>query len=244
MHSLPIRCAAATVLLLGVACKDGSGPDGDGGLEQALEWTATAEELSGVGLTMLGGVNAPTPSPTACPFNAVTQRFECAAVTRNGFTVVRHYQLLNAAGQVETAWSPAVATIRSISDVSGTVALGSGLGSIDMDSHEEMTLGGLQAATLTLTGTGTSNTATTTPAGTILSNGTRSTNLTLPRTAGAWPTGTITMTHTVTGTSQTSTMTMTCNGTPVVAMRMTMTGGVVVNCTFDMGNPQATPVCS
>lgn len=238
------RIAAATLLLSIAACKDGTGPDGEPGIEDALEWVTTAEALSGPGLTMMGGVNAPLPPAAACPYNAVTSRFECAATTQNGFTVARHYQLLNSAGQPESAWGLTVASVRNVMDVIGQVSLGSGLGTIDLQGHDEAVLGGLQASTLTLTGSGTSTTTTTTPAGTIQTTGTRSTNLTIPRTSGAWPTGTVVMTSTVTGGSQTTTMTMTYNGTSVVAMRMTTPGGITVNCTFDMGSPQATPVCS
>jgi hypothetical protein len=160
-----------------------------------------------------------------------------------------YYQLLDASNRPQSELNPATtAAIRSVSDISGTLTLSSGLTSgLTLNRHGDQTLSGLLTDTHTLNGTSNS-TQTMTLSGTSLALTTVETvnNLVLPRRGSGdrWPqSGSITIDMTV-GTGPTTRMTMTFNGTSTVVMEFSSAGGGGPRtCNVDLQNPASIGPC-
>lgn len=250
MSALATRHTSLLVaaLLAAAACRDSTGPGEAGSLEDALEQvTKTGETLALPGVTMMGGMPAPIVSgaATPCAYNAATRSFDCPTVDVSDVSVTRSYQLLDASGTPQAAWGPAVVAIRNTSDMEGTLSPVAGM-TLQVTSHDESTLSGLQSNTQALTGTSTSTMIMTSGGETLTSHVTRSTNLTFTRSSAAmsYPSGTITMATTTEGTYASShSMTMTFDGTSRVRMAMSLGGGITITCTYDMATPGAAPAC-
>ena len=241
-----LSVVAGAVLV--VSCNETTAPLPEPDLDDALEELAAAEGVNATGTAMMGGISAPPAgAPAPCVYNSGNQRFECPAITMEGLTMTRYYQLLDASGAAQSAWGTNVVAVKHVMDASGTrtISLNQQQLTTTMTSHDESTISGLRSETRTLTGSGTSTFTTTSAQGSNTSNMTRTTNLTLPRPApDAYPTGTSTMTMTVPGSSApVMTMTMTYDGTSVVKMTSTF-GTTTRTCTMDLKSPQTQPVCS
>jgi hypothetical protein len=218
---------------------------------EASELGATGLELAGAGAF---GSSAAMPSADQCPYNSTTQRFVCPAMSVNGLTINRFFQLLNAADQPQSAFAPATtAAIRTVTDVSGTVTstFGGVTTTTELSSHEDHTLSGLLGAKYTLNGNGT--TAATTNAGGMtfdVNSVQKITNLVMPKhgSENRYPeSGSIAMDVTISGlvgdAEHTVNITLTFNGTSTVTMTL-KAGGVTQTCTFDMSSPTSPASCN
>jgi hypothetical protein len=196
-------------------------------------------------------VALPSPNTTSCSYQIATQEFDCTPVTVSGITVARTYQLLDASGHPLSIADPtSLASIRAVTNVTGTFVPASpgAIQSITVNRHEDMTLGGLRTASHVLNGTMTQTlsfgSTTTTPFTSSETSTTSNLVLPSPTAAQKWPVGgTITTDRTLSsGAVITSHEVLTFNGTSVIAFAHT-SGGVTVNCTFNMATTAA-PVCS
>ena len=240
---------AGSCLIL-AACGDSTAPKQTAlTVDSLLAELDDAQTLAAPALSLGGGF---APSATAsnrdCPFNSSNQRFVCDAVTVNGLTINRFYQLLDASNAPLSSFDVTkVAAIRNVSDVTGTLPGTTG-GTIT--AHEDGTLSGLLSGTHTLNSTGTS-TATIASGGQTLNVTSEQTvtNLVLPRrgSPNQYPqSGTIAMKITsglgaVGG--QTVNITMTFNGTSKATFTMAA-NGFTQTCTIDLAKQGAAPVCS
>jgi hypothetical protein len=105
------RFSAALALccaMLG-ACGDSTAPkDPDVTLDMLLtdigDAGALGENLTG-GMPRWATVTGAMPSGDACPYQAFTQQFVCHRSTSNGLTTSRYFQLLDALGAAQSAFS-------------------------------------------------------------------------------------------------------------------------------------------
>lgn len=197
--------------------------------------------LAPIGVTPGFGASAPT---TACPYDAATKYFVCAAYEASGFTIGTRYQLLNGGGTPMATFDPAaVASIRYVVDVDGALDAGEGT-TITIVSHDEQVVSGLQTTTRTVNGSGTTDLSMTLDGQNVTVAVTRAiANLVLPAQPGpnAYPaSGSITTTAVAEGVSFTSTMTF--NGTSTVTIVSTL-DGQTQTCTVDLATPGAPAVC-
>jgi len=217
-------------------------------LDEVLSQLNTVGMYATAGLAPIGvtpGFGASAPTTTACPYDAASQYFVCPAYTANGITLAARYQLLTAGGTPMPAFDPAtVSSIRYMVDVNGALDTGDGT-IINIASHDEQTVSGLQTTTRTVNGSGTTDLSMTIEGQTVAIATTRAiSNLVLPAQPGpnAYPaSGSITTTATAEGVSFTSTMTF--NGTSTVTIVSTL-DGQTQTCTFNLATPETPAVCS
>jgi hypothetical protein len=235
----------ATALFAMWSCGEPTAPADDMTLEDALDRVTAGDALIP---PMVGFGPAPvgvTGGPPDCEYNVTSQRFECADIARNGVTLSRYYVLLDATGAPQSAWSASVVAIRNVVDITGRLPLPPGLlsATVDYVGHDESTLSGLRSETQTLTGSGTTAITYAFADSSITSNSTRTTNLSLPRGPGGYPTGTISTSQTIAPGLTTESI-ITYNGTSVATIRVTHNGRESMTCTFDMAARSIPPVCS
>jgi hypothetical protein len=174
----PLVCEASMTLkprsLLGgflVAIVAGCGSDSTGPKSSApLDLASVVSQLAYSGLASVPGaatlalipatVIPPAVAPAACPFVAATG-FTCPAVTAAGLTFNVSFFLYDASNQPQTQLGiiGSTASVRTIVDTRGTLALpaGSGGGSVAITDHSDNTLSGLQGPNLVINGTSTSH---------------------------------------------------------------------------------------
>lgn len=227
------------------------GPGGPGGssvsLDEVLDQLGDVSMYAAAGMAGLGVSPAsglPASSTTACPYDAATKYFICPAQSQSGITVGVRYQLLNAGGTPLAQLDASLASLRYVVDVGGAIDLGDGNG-LDIDSHDEQLLTGLQTATRVVNGTGATDLSMTANGQVLSVTVTRAINdLVLPSEPGpnAYPTsGSITTSATAEGVTFTSTMTF--NGTSTVTI-VNAFNGTPETCTFDLASPETPPLCS
>lgn len=262
---LSLLFAAAFVV---ASCSDSStGPDDPGSAD--LTTLLNDMSVAGVGSSSAIGTSAgvisfgaaPSVSAnaSACTFASATGAFTCPSITVNGVTLTRSFILRDAAGQVQSAFGPNVASIQTLTTVKGTVtATGpGGTSSFAIDRSEDMTLSGIGTADRTLNGHALSTLSGTFagPGGNVQVN-VRSTetteNLVLPKpkSSSHWPQrGTITsvVESSVTPNGQqrfdsSMRQTITFNGTSVVTISIT-TGFGTTTCQIDLAKPGPGQMC-
>jgi hypothetical protein len=239
--SFTIACAVLA------ACGDSTAPKQSVVTVDTL--LAEVNIAQGLGNAAMGIGGAPMstgliPLGQECPFNSASQSFVCPSHTEQGITFDVFYQLLDASGATQSAFSPTTtAAIHTVTDIAGAFAQPSGIpGSpFTLTSHTDQTLSGLLTDTHTLNGTGHS------VVGDQSSNTTIDlliTDLVLPKRGSSqhFPqSGTIStdMTSTLEGLgSFTLNVTMTFNGSSLVTISIT-SDGTTESCTFDLEHPDA-----
>ena len=250
----------AAVAILGACGSDSTGP--------TLDVTSLVDQMSSGSIATYSaislsasvpGVSAavaiPSSSASSCAYSVSNQRFECAPVAMNGLTITRSYALLDASGRPMSVPNPlAVASIRTITDVKGTLAGAStfsNASSMTVDRHEDATMSGLQTAAHVLNGTSTQKldfVITEMPYSSSETSATTNLQLPSPSAASHWPLGgIITTDRTVTiagvAASMTSHEVLSFDGTSVMTLTRT-SGGVTMTCKFDLAKPATPPVCS
>ena len=256
---LSLLFAAALVV---ASCSDSStGPDDPGSADlttllndMSVGAVGSASAIgTSAGVVAFGAVPSASANANACTFATATGAFACPSVTVNGVTFTRSFILRDAAGQVQSAFGPNVASIQTLTTMKGTVTATSpgGTSSFAIERSEDMTLSGIRTADRTLNGHALSTMSGTFggPGGNVLLN-VRSTetteNLVLPKpkSASRWPQrGTITsvVESSVTPNGQQrveSSMrrTITFNGTSVVTVSIT-SGFGTTTCQIDLAKP-------
>ena len=251
----PIRyaLAALTAATILAACGDSTGPD-----RTPLtvdEVFNDIEEVQSVTAATTVFAGAPMPShampPSAnCQFNPTSQSFVCPTTTATGLSFSRSFQLLDAAGAPQSAFSPTTtAAIRAISDASGTLTNQNG--SVTFTSHDDYTVSGLLLDNLTVDGTGTSHSViTNTQNETVTVDATTTIDgLVVPRrrVGPHYPTaGTIDTDITFTsggGQSTDVSIGIAFNGSSTASMTMS-TGLGTVTCLIDLTRQNKVPNCS
>jgi hypothetical protein len=245
-----VRASLVAVCAFAASCGESTAPVPPASVDELLGDISTTSAVAEPALAMGGGFAPAAAMPanaSACPFNATTKFFVCANHTVNGLTFGVSYQLLDGSDTPLSQFNAAtVASLRTVSDISGTLNQGST--NVTMQGHNDQKLSGLLTGTYTLNGTATNNaTVAQTGQQTVTVNTTQTiTNLVLPKrgTDEKYPkSGTIAMTTGVTGgTSATINITMTFDGTSIVKIAMT-TAGVTTNCTMDMSKASPVPAC-
>jgi hypothetical protein len=260
---LSLLFAAALVV---ASCSDSpTGPDDPG----SADLTALLNDMSvgnvaspsaigtSAGVVAFSGVPSASANANACTFSSGV--FTCPTVTINGVTFTRSFILRDAAGQVQSAFGPNVASIQSLTTAKGTVTATSpgGTSSFAIDRSEDMTLSGIHTADRTLNGHALSTLSGTfaSPGGNVLLNvkSTETTeNLVLPKpnSGSRWPqrgkiTSTVETSATPNGQQRVELsmlQTITFNGTSVVTISIT-TGFGTTTCQIDLAKPGTGQVC-
>ena len=248
---------AAAVLAAG--CSDSA----TGPTNQPADLSALLDEMSAPSMSVAAGTSMPVASaavttrprtvPSACPYDNATQRFVCPAVTVNGLTFTRSFQLLDVANTPHSRFEASVVAIRTFSTVKGTLTnAATGGPAYAIDRQEVMTLSGIRTDRHTLNGVATSlvEGTITTARGTVHTKTTQTettTNLVLPnpRTGSRWPIGSVTVESmsevTANGeqkVTSSSTATITFDGTNKATITIS-TGLGTFTCTIDLANPTA-----
>lgn len=126
--------AATAAILVLAACSDApTSPSTSRLLQETLDVAnvagdAVAEDVS-LMRTQNGAFGAPTSDATRtgawrndCVFNVSTQRFACPDHSRNGMTISRSFQLLNAAGEPQSAHDPVTtASANFVTTIAGSL---------------------------------------------------------------------------------------------------------------------------
>lgn len=247
--SRAVLLAAALSIL--AACGDGTAPKTAAvtvdtllaDINEGLEQVAPAIEMAG------GTFIASAPiSASACPYTSSSQSFVCPSTTIGGLTYVRSYQLLDAAGVPQAAYSPTTtAAIRTTSDVSGTLSdAGPPPSTTTITSHDTQTLSGLLTANRVLNGTGTMTaTFASGPVSSSWTMNTANTDIVLPARGSVshYPqSGSTSVEFSMAGGAFTVSATLTFNGTSIATL-VTTTNGVTETCTIDLSNPGSGPTC-
>lgn len=253
MLTLRHALAALTAAALLAACGDSTAP-------QRVPLTVDEvfndiEEVQSVTAATTGFAGAPMASqvmpPAAnCQYNASSQTFVCPTTTATGLSFSRSFQLFDAAGAPQSAFSPTTtAAIRAISDASGTVSNQNG--SVAFTSHDDYTVSGLLLDNLTVDGTGTSHSVITNAQNQTVTVDATTTidGLVFPRlrVGPHYPrAGTIDTDITFTSSGGQSTdvsIGIAFNGSPMATMTMS-TGVGTVTCLIDLTRQNKVPNCS
>lgn len=236
-----------------VACSDGTGPQ-DVTVGDLLADVSDGQSFGAAGMAFAGAGAVPqlaAHDPAACAFNSGTGTFVCPSTTVNGITISRSFQLLDASGQPQSAYSRATtAAVRTVTDLSGTITstTGTATTTVTFVAHDDATLSGLLTGTHTLNSSGNSTAAIT--GGGLTHNVATTqtiTNLVLPRRdsetrypqSGSIATG---ITVSSAGITHTLQVTLTFNGTSTATLVIS-TGGLSQTCTIDLSRHGAAPVC-
>lgn len=247
--------------LLGASCSEPTTGPSDPG---TVELTSLLNDMSlgnvpgasAIGSPVAGVVLATGPSVVAdaCPFSSGTGQFDCPTVTVNGLTFTRSFILRDAAGQVQSQFGPNVASIQTLTTVTGTVTSSGqpgGTSTFSINRSEDMTLSGVHSEKRTLNGHALSTLDGTVvgPSGSLQmsvksADTTKDLVLPKPRSSNRWPqSGTITseLKTSLTPNGQqriesSTRHTITFNGTSVVTITIT-TGLGVVTCQIDLAKP-------
>lgn len=162
--TLAVVCATLVML---AACSDGGVEPVEtrAELSQLLAQATASGAPAGLitGLPLLG-------APAGCAYAAATQSFACPPQSVAGVAVTRSYQLLDASGTPQSAYSATTVSVRVSTSFSGTLTPpavpglpnGATFAPATIERHETVTLTGLGASSQrTLNGTSTSTVTTT-----------------------------------------------------------------------------------
>lgn len=223
------------------ACADAFGPSlnavDDLFAELDNTWSSSTNPVS-----VSPGITHLTTRPTAatCAYAVVNQRFVCPTRAQNGLTSSTSYQLVDAAGVPQPAFTPrATAAVHLATDVSGTLPTASGPPTA-LTARADEVLSGLITGIHTLNGTATSTFTSGSGAAAVTYSMVETTsNLVLGSRdrASPWPSsGTITtkiFSGLPGGPALLSTVTSTFDGTRNVTL-VIVTGVVTQTCTIDL----------
>lgn len=211
-------------------------------LDDAIAHVQLADPLAAVGEAALGIPLSPPKlhGSARCPFDPRTGRFECAAFAAGTLTYSRSYQLLGETGQSLSEWGEAVASIRLITDVAGSVSTARGI--FGVQGRDDAMLSDLRALRQTLRGAAT---LTWSDAQSTWSSNRISELLVLSRSRmpGTFPTGSIELRVAQTASAQGRSASLTFDGTSIVAMLLSFDGKASVVCKFDLQSPDAPTDC-
>ena len=216
-------CSAATVPL-------------DPPLDDAIAHVQIADPLSSLARAQMGVPVAPLklPGRTRCPFVASTARFECAPETIGTLTYRRSYQLLGENGAPVDVWGNSVASFGFVSDISGRIQTTAGV--LDVQRHDESTLGDLRELRQTLSGFA----SVTWSDGASTWSGQRRTELLVmsrSRMPGAFPVGTIEMSADRVAPAVRRSASLRFDGSPIASMLVSFDGAASIRCTIDLQAP-------
>lgn len=233
-------------------CSDSTGPsDEQRTIDAVLADVAEVQSISAAA-TSFGGGHVPTAamgSSSACTFNAGTNSFTCPTVTASNVTFNRSFQLFDAAGAPQSAFSFSTTdAVRAITDASGTFT--STQGSIEFEGHDDYTVSGLLGDAYTINGSSTSSALITGTQGSgTIDVTTDVEGLVLARRTGnarRYPQSGSVSTHLAIANETDSFdvfMTITFNGTSIATLSMNAGQGVVT-CQIDMSRNNKTPDCA
>lgn len=254
-------CRTATMVVccaMLAACDDSAAPRGpDLTLDMLLanfsDAGALANRLITGGMPLWVKATDSVPAADACPYEASTQRFACPSTASNGLTTTTYFQLFDASGVPQSAFSPTMtAAIRSVAELNGKVEFPTGMppSTMSVTSHREHTLSGLLSGTHKLNG----NRSTTVdfslnystgPVTSLYTMVETTTDLAMPKrgTGNPYPgSGTIMANMEGSEAGLDMSVTLTFNGTSI-ATRTVRMNGETQTCTLDLSNPDAVPVC-
>jgi hypothetical protein len=223
------------------ACSAATAPL-DPPLDDAIAHVQISDPLSSLARVQMGVPVAPLklPGRARCPFVASSARFECAAETSGTLTHRRSYQLVGEDGAPVGAWTSSVASIRFVSDISGRLATAAGV--IDVQRHDESTLGDLRELRQTLSGFA----SVTWSDGQSTWSGERRTELLVmsrSRMPGAFPVGTIELSASRLAPATNRHASLRFDGSPFVSMLVSVDGGASIRCTIDLQAPEDPGSC-
>ncbi|MDQ3697739.1 MAG: hypothetical protein M3373_06910 [Gemmatimonadota bacterium] len=247
-HILTRAIGAAALMAALVACGDESTSPSDSDLEAlesvdvaAVTADAFAEDVSLMN-TQEGALGQPTVDAgrtgaweNNCTYNATTGRFDCPGISRNGLTIARSFQLLDANGQPQSAYDAiTTASASFLTTVAGAVARNGFNATFSRQRNINVTGLAGQETTHTFNGSGSNASTQSQHIGGGISRSysmtiaTTITNVVIPvpRVEGSWPlSGTITRQVAFSrdgargqGRSGSRTVTITFNGTQFVPM--------------------------
>ncbi len=242
-------CTLGLIAVL-VGCESGDPVTPQVDVDAALaEMTAGAAGFGDFGMGSFASL--PAPHASDCTYDAPSGYFKCAPVSASGVTFARQFQLLDASGQPLSSINPmTIASIRSVSDVSGSVTpSGPDPVTVTITRHDDATLTGVQSANRILNGTATQQlTAAAATEHLTMSDTTVTTALQLPSTAQQkYPLGGTVVSSGViqekAGPAEKYRIEIAFDGTSVVTIKSTF-GSVTSSCKFNLANPNAEPVCT
>jgi hypothetical protein len=219
-------------------------------IDAALSEIATGAVSFG-SFGMASAVPMPAANSASCAFDAPSGFFKCPAVSTNGITFARQFQLRDASGAPLSTRDPLlVASIRSVTDVDGSVTASAELPvAIQIQRHDDATLSGLQSINRVLDGVATQQVIVSAEGETItLNDTTTTTQLKLPSTPQQkYPLGgTIVSSGAIydgNAAPEKYRIEMTFDGTSIVTIKSTF-GGETWTCQLNLGNPDSEPVCT
>ena len=211
-------------------------------LDDAIAYVQLADPLSRVARDALGIPFTPEklPGRERCPFNPATRWFECAPQMAGSLMYARSYQLLLKGGTPVNEWDATVASIRLVTDVTGSIATAAG--NVEIHRHDDATLGDLRELRQTLTG----NATLTWRDGASAWSASRSTTLQVmsrSRMPETFPIGTIEVMADLNGKPAKRSASMTFDGSPIVAVLLSFDGSPSLRCSFDLKSPDAPTDC-
>lgn len=206
-----LKSLMATVAVGAVACSsDSMLPTVGGTTGQQLNVSAALSAANagnpwsypGLSSTFAGLPALSLATPSSCTYSTTNLRFDCAPVTAAGLTFKTSYYLLATDGtSLSTPDSSRIATVRVLTDVTGTATIPSNTaftGSVAITKHDDMTLTGLLTTSRVVNGSSTEHDVVTTTANGVTATNTvdvnsTTVNLVLPTGTGKFPaSGTIT----------------------------------------------------
>ena len=211
-------------------------------LDDAIAHVQLADPLASVAIATLGVPLAfeKLRGSARCPFEARTQRFECAPHGSGALTYTRSYQLLSESGVPLSGWDESVASIRLVTDVSGVVSTASG--PLELNRRDDATLGDLRQLRQTLRGTA----SMTWNDGRSTWSSRRTSELQLmsrSRMPGTFPTGSIELRVAPAADAQGRSASLTFDGSSIVSMLLSFDGKASLVCRFDLQSPGASTDC-
>ena len=211
-------------------------------LDDAISHVQLADQLSSFARTELGVPIAPErlKGRERCPFDAQSRRFACPPLVAGTLTYHRSYQLMLEDGRPTEEWGPAVASIRYVAVVSGTVVASDGV--LTVSRHDESVLGDLRELRQTLSGISTLSWSD----GQGNWSGTRTTQLEVmsrSRMPGTFPTGSIDMTVDRSAPSAHRVASLAFDGSPVMTMLVSFDGRASLSCQVDLQVSDPTSGC-
>jgi hypothetical protein len=266
---LPVRAASRLPMLLaagaGLACSSGTAPTSTPTVDALLRLMSIpslAASAASISTTSTAGYGARSPVAAAtCTFESATTSYVCPDLTSGGVTTSRRFTMLDGGGNPRARFDGGTDGLRLVTTLSGTVKVesdGEAIVDLVIQRQEEMTLSGVRAGQLVLSGTADGESHGTIGLGAEKSAVTSTEHQVTadvvfppPSPDTPWPrSGTITndLTNTATPSGQQSLTTsyrtrIEFDGTSVVTLTITTSGGATT-CKVDLSKPSDPPTCN